>query len=278
MRPCFSPSAFAQMSLTPSSLSASTVSTLASMSVPMPTTARSNSCTPSRRSVSPLVESAWTTWVSRSAQDCTSPASSSMPSTSCPRRTSDSATAPPNRPRPITTTLSLRGEGALANDGALLRVAVGPLPAAQREAGRDGDGPDPPEEHQGHEEGLAGRRQVGGGPGRQPHCGEGRGGFEQRILQGEVADAQKGEGSHADEPDRQQGDRQRLPLDVPGDASPEGGDVGLSADLRPDHEPEHEEGRHLDAPGGAGAAAPDHHQDVADGQGFRPHLDRKSVV
>src|SRR5215217_118741 len=186
MRPCFSPSAFAQMSCTPSSLSASTVSTLASMSPPMPTTACANSCTPRRRRVPPSVASDWTTWVRRSAQDCTSSASTSMPSTSCPRRTSDSATAPPNRPRPITATLSPRGDGALANDGALLRITVRPLPAAQRQTGRDGDGPHPAEEHQGHEDGLAGRPEVGGGAGRQPHGGEGRDGLEQRIVQGEV--------------------------------------------------------------------------------------------
>src|SRR3712207_2296782 len=272
MRPCFSLSALPQMSPTPSSLSASTVRTLASMSPPMPTTACANSWTPRRRRVPPSVVSAWTTWVRRSAQDCTSSASTSMPSTSCPRRTSDSATAPPNRPRPITTTLSLRGDGALANDGALLRVAVRALPAAQREAGRDGDGPDPPEEHQDHEDGVAGRPEVGGDAGGQPHGGEGRDGLEQRVLQVEVGDGKEDEGGRPHEAHGQQGDRQRLPLDLPGDPPPERGDVGLAADLRPDHEPEHEEGRHLDAPGGAGAAASHHHQDVADRQGFRPHL------
>src|SRR5215212_1313616 len=272
MRPCFSPSAFAQMSCTPSSLSASTVSTLASMSPPMPTTACANSCTPRRRRVPPSVVSAWTTWVRRSAQDCTSSASTSMPSTSCPRRTSDSATAPPNRPRPITATLSLRGEGFLANDGALLRIAERPPPGLQREAGRDGHGADPAEEHQRHEEGVAGGGQAGGDAGGQPDGGEGRDDLEQRVVEFDLADGQEEQSRGRHEADGQQDDRQRLTLRLPGDAPAERGDVRLPADLRPDHGAEREEGRHLDAPRRARAAAPYHHQGTADRQAFRPHL------
>src|SRR5918994_911423 len=148
MRPCLSLNAFAQTSATPSSDKASTVSTLASISVPIPTTARPNSCTPRRWRVSPLVESAWTTWVSRSDHCWTISALSSMPSTSWPRRTSELATALPKRPRPITTTPSLRGDLELADNGTLLRVTVGPLLAAQSKCRGQGDCSHTPHVHQ----------------------------------------------------------------------------------------------------------------------------------
>ena len=63
MRACLALMALAHTSSMPSSTTLSTVSTLASMSVPMPTTARSNCSAPIWRSASVSVESAATTWV-----------------------------------------------------------------------------------------------------------------------------------------------------------------------------------------------------------------------
>src|SRR5215213_1847720 len=166
--PCLRVIALAQMSATPTSASATTVSTLASMSAPIATTARSKSPTPSWASACSSVLSAWTTWVSSSAQRSTSSASSSTARTSLPICTSDCATAVPNRPSPITTT-----EAAsfvlcfLADNGALLRQVVVVVAGLQRERGGHGDGAHPADVHQHHQRELCGRGQVGGDAGRK---------------------------------------------------------------------------------------------------------------
>ena len=98
----------------------------------MPTTARSNSATPSWRSASSSVESACTTWVSSVGPlldqlDVLVDAEHLVPEADAATR----ATWPPNRPRPMTTTLSLaRALPLLANDRTLLWIAVEPAPAA----------------------------------------------------------------------------------------------------------------------------------------------------
>ena len=75
---CFSEVARAQICGTPSSASASTVSTLASTEAPMATTTRRKSATPSCRSAPSSVASAWTTRSSYADQRCTCAASRSM--------------------------------------------------------------------------------------------------------------------------------------------------------------------------------------------------------
>ena len=178
------------------------------------------------------------------------------------------ATAPPKRPRPITTTPSLRVDLGLADNGTLLRVAVGPLLAAQSKRRGQGSCSHTPHVHQhGHDE-LAEGRQIRRNPGRETDSRKGRDCLEQDILEREVGHAQEDQGPHGDGPDGQQDDGQGLALDFSRDAPPEDDGVGLPANLRQDDEPEQEEGRHPDAAGGSGAASADQHECVADSRAF----------
>src|SRR5215213_10216038 len=152
MWPCFLLIAFAQTSATPASTKARTVNTLASISVPIATTARSNWPTPSWRSASSSVLSAWTTYVSWSDHRSTSSGSSSIASTSCPIRTNDSATAVPKRPSPITT-IEVDGwvRALLANNRALLGEVVVVVPVLERQCRRHRDGAHSSHVHQDHQ-------------------------------------------------------------------------------------------------------------------------------
>src|SRR5688572_22462957 len=242
MRPCRSLVALAQMFATPSSTRDTTVRTLASRSPPMPTTARSKSATPSCRKASVSVESAWTTCVRRSDIRWTRAAFSSTPSTSWPIRISDPATASPNRPRPTTRTVLLEAFLCLANDRALLWIAVGPVAGAERERGGDGDAAHPSDEHQADYNQLRGRRQVRRDAGRQPDRGEGRDRLEHDLVEGEVGQGEHDQSRGADHAYGEQHDGERLALDMGADAAAENRDVALAAYLRPDHQAEQEEG------------------------------------
>ena len=81
-------------------------STLASIEVPIPTTAMGNCPAPSWVRACRLVASASTSWVSRPDHSCTSWGFRSTASTSWPRRCSAAAAEAPNRPRPTTITAS----------------------------------------------------------------------------------------------------------------------------------------------------------------------------
>src|SRR5919112_2300486 len=216
--PCLTLVAFAQISGTPTSVSVSTVRTLASRCVPMPTTARGKSWTPSWRNVSVSVASACTTWVRRSDQSCTMSSSVSMPRTSWPRLISDSATCPPKRPSPTTTTLSSFGVLRFsANEWSLLGIAVEPAAGVEGDRGAYRDRADPADVHQDDQHGLRGRRQGGRDAGAQPDRRERLGHLEQRAVERHVV-------GQRDQPERAGGDqrhpgqrdREGLPLRLVG--------------------------------------------------------------
>ena len=65
-----------------------------------------------------------------------------------------------------------------------------------------------------------------------------------------VADGDEDERAGGDREQRDQADRERLPLGGRADPAAEDVDLGVAPDLRPDHEQEQRERRHLDpAPG-----------------------------
>src|SRR5690606_15651641 len=290
MRPCWRLTAFAQIEGTPRSSSAAVARTLASM-WPMPTTAWRTSAAPSWRSTSTFVTSPSTTWVSSWAARCTTLGSTSTPSTSIPRRTSSAPTAAPKRPRPRTRTCSPgrggcsgrrsvrrieSGPGASgcwwsANDRPLFRVPVQALALAGHERREQGGGPDPPEEHEPDEEHLGRVGQAGGDAGGQPHRAEGGDRLEEEGVEGVGRQAQERQHRPRDEDHGEQRHREGLALGLGGDATPEQGDVGVAAQLAPDHEGEHGGGRHLDAAGGGAAAPADEHQRLRDEPALLAH-------
>src|SRR5690606_12989337 len=103
------------------------------------------------------VASAVMTCVSRPDSAWTTFGRLSMASTSVPRRASSSASAEPNRPRPITTTGRFS-----ANDRPFHGEFVAAGALAEGERGGEGERPDAPDEHQDDEQHLPGRRQFGG--------------------------------------------------------------------------------------------------------------------
>src|SRR3954454_18730980 len=105
-----------------------------------------------------------------------------MARTSCPRFTSDSATAVPNRPRPMTTTETFPAFLLLANNGALLGQAVVVVAPLVGECRADGDGADAADVHEDHQCDLGYGWEIGGDAGGQPdgrECGDG---FEQHYV------------------------------------------------------------------------------------------------
>src|SRR5258705_3636004 len=237
----------------------------------MATTAWPNSAMPSWRRASSSVESASTTWVSVSDQWVTSLGFSSIASTSWPMRTRESATCPPKRPRPMTTTLSGLLLG-LANDGSLLGIAVEPWPTLQGERGRGGDGADTSDEHEHDQDKVRRTRQARRDAGGEADRGERRGGLEQDLLERDLVgrgdQTQRAEG---DQGDAEQGHRDGLPLDGLGDAAPPDHHVLAAPDLGPDDVRQQQERGELDAASRAGAAAADEHEHDDDHVGLRVH-------
>src|SRR5688500_10785305 len=185
MRACLALMAFAHTSSMPSSTTLSTVRTLASMSVPMPTTARSNCSAPIWRNASVSVESAATTWVKSLAYFCTMSARSSTASTSCPSWTSDRATDEPKRPRPITST----GAGFppdLANDRLLLGKVVPRGATTQDERGRRCNRAHSAHQHQDGDGHLRVDRQLRGQAGAQADGAARRRALERHLVELEV--------------------------------------------------------------------------------------------
>src|SRR3954454_11268655 len=222
--------AFAQISATRSSVSASTVSTLASRSVPMPTTARPTEATPSCRSTSTSVASAATTCVSRSAYDWTSRSSESTASTGCPSRTRESATAPPKRASPMATTASDLLDSA--NDGPRFRVAVQTGAGVEGERGGHGDRADPAAEHQGDQDELGRPAQVVGHAHRETDGAERRHGLEQGPVEAEPGargEQREAAGGAQRQPTQRHADR--LPLGAFRDPAVPDDDVRLAVDL-----------------------------------------------
>src|SRR5919112_3884823 len=185
-RPCAVVIALAQISRTPRSTRTPVLNRLASMPVPMATTATSTSWAPIWRIAVTLVASAWLTWVSRSAHCWTRSKLASTASTSWPRRCRSSASAEPNRPRPTTRTAPVCSP--LANDRTLLRTTeqLPALPQGQR--GRERDRSDPADEHKPDQNVLPGGRQLRGDPGGQPHGGERRHRLEQNPVERDPGD------------------------------------------------------------------------------------------
>src|SRR3954454_2221155 len=220
--PCWSLTAFAQMSGIWKRSSTLVVRMLAWMSVPMPTTTRSNSCTDSWRRVSSLVESARTTCVSLPFRDWTIRSSPSMPSTSVPLAMSSSASAWPNRPSPMTATASASATRSrldrapnrlpLANDGPLLRELVQDVGAAQRQGGAEGDRAEPPDEHHRDEYQLPHGGQARRDARREADGGEGGDGLEEHLMGGEGADEQERDRAGDHHRDREHRDADRLPV------------------------------------------------------------------
>src|SRR6476620_5110686 len=102
-----------------------------------------------------------------------------MPSTSVPCASSSSASDPPKRPSPMTTTESAcaadsgeREKKFLANEGPFLRVFVEKRAFAERQSGAQRHRAEAADEHEQDQDHLAGRRQGGGDAGGEPHRGE----------------------------------------------------------------------------------------------------------
>jgi hypothetical protein len=111
-----------------------------------------------------------------------------------------------------------------------------------------------------------------GDAGRQSDGGEGGDGLEQHGIQRKGRHAHQDQGGDGDDRGAQQNDRQCLTLGFQRDAPPKDRRVGIAADLRPHDKAQQEEGRDLDASGGAGAAAADEHERIGDSQRVRPHV------
>src|SRR6478736_2150671 len=197
MLPCFAVSAFAQMSGTPASDRASTVSRLDSTFEPIATTAWSNCPTPSCRSTSSSEQSAWTTWMSWSAQIATSRESCSIARTSTPSWTRVEATAVPNRPRPATRTDPVSCL-LLADNGALLGQAVVMVLGPQCQRGGNRDRADACHEHEPHQGQLRGRRQSRRDAGGQTHGRERGDCLEPDNIRGQVGGEQQCQGADGD--------------------------------------------------------------------------------
>src|SRR3972149_6536880 len=200
--PWGSVTALATMRLTPRSTSADVVRMLASMSVPMATTAVPNSPAPIWRSASTSVESASTTWVSPSRNAWTSLGALSTRRPSCPRLMRVSASPPPKRPRPMTRNSFSR----LANDRSLLRETVEPLPLSERERKRERIRAGAAEEHERDQDGLAEVVELGRDPGGQTDGAESREGLEERLLERERARGHERERAEHDGVEGDQGD------------------------------------------------------------------------
>ena len=86
------------------------------------------------------------------------------------------------------------------------------------------------------------------------------------------------ERARGDRNERDQRDRERLPLGGGADPAAEDVDLRVAPDLRPDHEQEQGERRHLDAAAGRGAAGADEHEHVLEEQGRRRPSARSRAV
>ena len=192
---------------------------------------------------------------------CTRSSSTSMPRTSVPPAMSSSASALPNRPRPMTATESasaMRRDvsapkiGNLANGGPLFREFVEDAAIAQRERRTEGQRPEPAEEHEqrrGRSSRASGRPAVM--PVESPTVANAdttSNSSRSRsrpvmIMSRAGADDHGGDGDEHDR-DRLAVHRAREPLaeDVHG---------ALAAQLGHHDEEEHRERRHLDAARGA---------------------------
>src|SRR5680860_476164 len=271
--PCLWVIALAQMSCTPASARASTVSTLASMSAPMATTACSKSATPSWCRACSSVESACATWVSSSDHLSTSSGLSSTAITSRFNRTSEDATETPNRPKPITST----GVASfllffLANDGSLLGQTVVTMAGLERQRRGYGDRAYSSNEHQRHQDQLCRCRKVRGDARRKPDGRESRDRLEEDHIEGVVSGHQDRHRADGDQSDSHQRDGERLTLSGAADPSVRDRRVRLPAHLRPDHECEQEEGGDLDAARRTRTAAADEHEHVVDRHRLRCYL------
>src|SRR5918996_793760 len=224
-----------------------------STSLPIPTPALWNPAAPSCRSTPASVVSACTTWVSRSAWSCTRRASVSTPRTSNPSDSSSVASALPKRPSPMTRICRparercagvaasgwKRGrwrEGRSANDRPFLGETVGAVLLPEYERREQRDRTDAAQDHQAHGHQLGSRAQQRGGAGGEPHGAQRGDHLEQQVLPPHVADGEQQHRRGDDHADREQRDRQRLPLGRVGDAPPEHDDVRLAACLRPHDE------------------------------------------
>ena len=262
----------AQISATPSSVRASTVSTLASMSVPMPTTARPNSATPSWRSASSSVESAWTTWVSRSDHSLD--------------QLGVLVDAEHLVPEADQRVRDLAAEAAEADDDhavarACLAVAsqrwVAPLDSGRaggrlRSARADATAivPTRPTNMSMTSTTWAGAGRLGVMPVERPTVAKAE------VASNSACSNRTGPAvaMRASVPTATRATPSRATVracrcTVLGDAPPSDHDVRLAPDLGPDDVGEQQERGHLDAAGGAGAAAADEHQRDHDGAGLQ---------
>ena len=111
---------------------------------------------------------------------------------------------------------------------------------------------------------MAGRGQIHGDSGGQPHGAEGGDDLEEHCLEGRRGHAQQGERRCHYQADAEQRHGQGLSQDVRGEAAPHDCGVGLSAYLREHGGGQYGEGGDLDATGRTRAATADEHQHAGD--------------
>ena len=234
------------------------------MSVPMPTTARRNSGTPSWRSASSSVASACTTWVSSVGPllDQLEVLVDAEHLVAEPDAVS-SATWPPKRPRPMTTTLSLARVLPLSSQRSVAPLDSGRAGAGCCSASAEATAivPTRPTNIEHDQDDLRGRRQRRRDAGGQADRGERRGRLEQRLLERD----RTGGGQEASVPAATSATPSSATVSACrctalGDPAAADDDVRLAPDLGPDDVGEQEERGHLDAAGGARAAAADEHE------------------